>query len=177
MTDKDLHTKGPGGSEPRTSSCGKLLSSRDPHQVCSNCLGPEHARQAVDYHGHCCHHVAIKWCLPPRMSADGYMPSKPVWGWSLPSCPHHGRWGWERVGRWRHSDPSSRCQLGFWSDHGPPILRLVSWTWTMGTMQTSAPILLWIGRWSCRSGLYREEACPYPMACSHSGDRKIKLQG
>lgn len=53
MAKKDPQTKGHGDSELWTCHCWNLISSRVPHQVCSKCLGLEHAHQAVDYPGSC----------------------------------------------------------------------------------------------------------------------------
>lgn len=39
----------------RLCTCGNKISSKDTHQVCSECLGLEHARAALDYPGSCGH--------------------------------------------------------------------------------------------------------------------------
>ena len=55
MEAKTPHTRGAGDSGARPCRCGNKISSRDPHQVCSGCLGLEHARQAIDVPGSCQH--------------------------------------------------------------------------------------------------------------------------
>ena len=49
------HTRGQGDSGARPCRCGNKISSKDPHQVCSACLGLEHARLAIDVPGSCQH--------------------------------------------------------------------------------------------------------------------------
>ena len=46
------HTRGVG-SETRRCGCGNKISNKDPHQVCSSCLGLQHARQAIELPGSC----------------------------------------------------------------------------------------------------------------------------
>lgn len=55
MEAKTPHTRGAGDSGTRPCRCGNKISSRDPHQVCSGCLGLEHARLAVDVPSSCEH--------------------------------------------------------------------------------------------------------------------------
>ncbi|XP_029973330.1 uncharacterized protein LOC115407110 [Salarias fasciatus] len=49
------HTRGDGDSGARACACGNKISSRDSHQVCSFCLGLQHARQAIEAPGSCEH--------------------------------------------------------------------------------------------------------------------------
>lgn len=53
--DDDPHSRGCRDSEARPFCCGNKSSSRDPHKVCSSCLGPEHARLDIDVPGSCRH--------------------------------------------------------------------------------------------------------------------------
>ncbi|KAK5922119.1 hypothetical protein CgunFtcFv8_019416 [Champsocephalus gunnari] len=39
----------------RLGGCGFKISSTDSHQVCSSCLGLEHAQEAIDTPGSCGH--------------------------------------------------------------------------------------------------------------------------
>ncbi|KAK5882548.1 hypothetical protein CesoFtcFv8_021122 [Champsocephalus esox] len=50
------HTRGVRNSVARLCGCGLKISGTDTHQVCSSCLGLEHARGAIDNpgsYGHC----------------------------------------------------------------------------------------------------------------------------
>ncbi|XP_035989031.1 uncharacterized protein LOC118561200 [Fundulus heteroclitus] len=53
MNPASPHTSGGGSAEARICGCGNKISSKDPHQVCSQCLGLEHARLAVEAPGSC----------------------------------------------------------------------------------------------------------------------------
>ena len=55
MEARTPHTRGHGDSGARPCRCGNKISSRDPHQVCSGCLGLEHARLAIEVPGSCQH--------------------------------------------------------------------------------------------------------------------------
>uniref|UniRef100_A0A0F8BIB1 Uncharacterized protein n=1 Tax=Larimichthys crocea TaxID=215358 RepID=A0A0F8BIB1_LARCR len=55
MEAKTPHTRGHGDSGARPCCCGNKISSRDPHQVCSSCLGLQHARLAIEVPGSCQH--------------------------------------------------------------------------------------------------------------------------
>ena len=55
MEAKTPHTRGDGDSGARPCRCGNKVSSKDPHQVCSSCLGLEHARLAIDVPASCPH--------------------------------------------------------------------------------------------------------------------------
>ncbi|KAK5922441.1 hypothetical protein CgunFtcFv8_019703 [Champsocephalus gunnari] len=50
-----LHTRGVRDSEARLCGCGLKISGTDSHQVCSSCLGLEHAQEAIDNPGSCGH--------------------------------------------------------------------------------------------------------------------------
>ncbi|KAK5918051.1 hypothetical protein CgunFtcFv8_002850 [Champsocephalus gunnari] len=49
------HTRGIRDSEARLCCCGFKISGTDSHQVCSSCLGLEHAWEAIDNPGSCGH--------------------------------------------------------------------------------------------------------------------------
>ncbi|KAK5915874.1 hypothetical protein CesoFtcFv8_001426 [Champsocephalus esox] len=49
------HTRGVRDSEARLCGCGLKVSGTDSHQVCSSCLGLEHAQEAIDNAGSCGH--------------------------------------------------------------------------------------------------------------------------
>ncbi|KAK5912692.1 hypothetical protein CesoFtcFv8_002538 [Champsocephalus esox] len=49
------HTRGVRDSEARLCGCGLKISGTDSHQVCSSCLGLEHAQEAIDNPGSCGH--------------------------------------------------------------------------------------------------------------------------
>ncbi|KAK5908528.1 hypothetical protein CgunFtcFv8_016577 [Champsocephalus gunnari] len=56
------HTRGVRDSVARLCGCGLKISGADTHQVCSSCLGLEHARGAIDNPGSCGHCV----CFPVK---------------------------------------------------------------------------------------------------------------
>ncbi|KAK5930336.1 hypothetical protein CgunFtcFv8_026577 [Champsocephalus gunnari] len=49
------HTRGVRISEARRCGCGLKVSGTDSHQICSSCLGLEHAQEAIDNPGSCGH--------------------------------------------------------------------------------------------------------------------------
>ena len=51
------HTRGVRDSVARLCGCWLKISGTDTHQVCSSCLGLEHARGAIDNPGSCGHCV------------------------------------------------------------------------------------------------------------------------
>ncbi|XP_070409951.1 uncharacterized protein [Nothobranchius furzeri] len=46
-------TRGVDGAGARLCTCGNKISSKDPHKVCSSCLGLEHAQLALEVPGSC----------------------------------------------------------------------------------------------------------------------------
>uniref|UniRef100_A0A1A8PZ04 ribonuclease H n=1 Tax=Nothobranchius rachovii TaxID=451742 RepID=A0A1A8PZ04_9TELE len=46
-------TRGVDGAGARLCTCGNKISSKDPHRVCSSCLGLEHAQLALEVPGSC----------------------------------------------------------------------------------------------------------------------------
>ena len=83
MEAKTPHTRGHGDSGARLCRCGNKIASKDPHQVCSSCLGLEHARLAIDVPGSCqCCAVYTLKSLRRRLARqaslsghDPYLPS------------------------------------------------------------------------------------------------------
>ena len=77
------HTTGHGDSEARPCRCGNKISSKDTHQVCSSCLGLEHARLAIDVPGSCRHCAAftvksLRRRLARQASLSGHDPYLPA---------------------------------------------------------------------------------------------------
>ena len=79
------HTRGLGDSGARPCRCGNKISSRDPHQVCSGCLGLEHARLAFEVPGLCQHCAvftvkSLRRRLARQASLSGFDPYLPFDG-------------------------------------------------------------------------------------------------
>ena len=85
MEAKNPHTRGHGDSGACPCRCGNKISSKDPHQVCSSCLGLKHARLAIDVPGSCqlCAVFTIKSLrrrLTRQASLSGHDPYLPPGG-------------------------------------------------------------------------------------------------
>ncbi|KAK5928446.1 hypothetical protein CgunFtcFv8_013509 [Champsocephalus gunnari] len=84
------HTRGVRDSVARLCGCGLKISGTDTHQVCSSCLGLEHARGAIDNPGSCGHCVRFTvkslqrrlglacWNRPARDAPTGAVLSRKV---------------------------------------------------------------------------------------------------
>ena len=76
------HTRGLGDSGARPCRCGNKISSKDSHQVCSGCLGLEHARLAFEVPGSCQHCAvftvkSLRRRLARQASLSGFDPYLP----------------------------------------------------------------------------------------------------
>ncbi|KAG8004508.1 hypothetical protein GBF38_008765 [Nibea albiflora] len=76
------HTRGHGDSRARPCRCGNKISSKDPHQVCSSCLGLQHARLAIEVPGSCQHCAvftikSLRRRLARQVSLSGHDPYLP----------------------------------------------------------------------------------------------------
>ncbi|KAK5920945.1 hypothetical protein CgunFtcFv8_024693 [Champsocephalus gunnari] len=69
------HTRGARGSQARLCGCGFRISGTDSHQVCSSCLGLEHAQEAIDTPGSCGHCARFTIKCPRRRLARQASPS------------------------------------------------------------------------------------------------------
>ncbi|KAK5623924.1 hypothetical protein CRENBAI_025414 [Crenichthys baileyi] len=105
------HTRGDSNSEARLCGCGHKISSKDPHQVCSTCLGLKHARLAVHAPGSCadCSRFTMKSLrrrLARQASLSGRDPYLPSSG--LPPNSERG----EKV----HAGPGATASWGSQAD-------------------------------------------------------------